>query len=166
MNHAENAAPHPAKPLLQKAAEVFLAATLAMMVIAVFSNVVLRYAFDTGLVVYEELARLLFVWLVCVGTVVAAYEKKHLSFTLVIDRVGPKAQTALFYLASAIAAILLGMIIKGSWDQVQAGMQSFSPVIGYPLAIAAAATLFMACVMEILLFKEVIVDRLIQRKGA
>lgn len=153
------------KPLLLKAAEAFLAITLTIMVIAVFSNVVLRYAFDTGLVVYEELSRLLFVWLVCVGTTVAAYENKHLSFTLVVDRVGPRTRSVLYYLATCIAAIVLGMVIKGAWDQVLAGMQSFSPVMGYPLALAAAATLFMACVMEVLLFKEAIIDRLLLRKG-
>src|SRR3546814_13459529 len=66
------------KPLLLKVAEAFMAATLTIMVIAVFSNVVLRYAFSTGLVIYDELSRLLFVWLVCVGSVVAASENKHL----------------------------------------------------------------------------------------
>ena len=153
------------KPAVHKAAEIFLAATLTIMVIAVFSNVVLRYAFDTGFVLYEELSRLLFVWLVCVGTALAAYENKHLNFTLVIDRVGPRTRSALYYLAHLIGAVILGMVIKGSWDQVLAGMQSFSPVMGYPLALAAAATLFMACVMELLLFKEVLIDRPSTRKG-
>lgn len=153
------------KPLLHKAAEVFLAVTLTIMVIAVFSNVVLRYAFDTGFVLYEELSRLLFVWLVCVGTALAAYEGKHLNFTLLIDRVGPRIRTFLYYLAHLIGAIVLGMVIKGSWDQVWAGMQSFSPVMGYPLALAAAATLFMACVMELLLVKEILIDRPLSRKG-
>jgi TRAP-type C4-dicarboxylate transport system permease small subunit len=154
------------KPLLHKAAEVFLAITLTIMVIAVFSNVVLRYAFDTGFVLYEELSRLLFVWLVCVGTALAAYEDKHLNFTLVVDRVSPRTRTILYYLAHLIGAIVLGMVIKGSWDQVLAGMQSFSPVMGYPLALAAAATLFMACIMELLLFKDVFIDRLLARKGS
>ena len=53
-------------PLLARVAEAFMAVTLCAMVVAVFSNVVLRYAFGTGLVIYEELSRLLFVWLVCV----------------------------------------------------------------------------------------------------
>ncbi|HEY9573375.1 MAG TPA: TRAP transporter small permease [Pusillimonas sp.] len=163
--HPSEDTPQRPKPLLHKAAEVFLATTLTIMVIAVFSNVVLRYVFDTGFVLYEELSRLLFVWLVCVGTALAAYENKHLNFTLLIDRVGPRTNTVFYYLAHAIAAVVLGMVIKGSWDQVLAGMQSFSPVMGYPLALAAAAMLFMACVMELLLFKEVLIDRPLSRKG-
>ncbi|MFC4298872.1 TRAP transporter small permease [Castellaniella hirudinis] len=150
-------APH--KPLIRKAAEVFMATTLALMVIAVFSNVVLRYAFGTGLVIYEELSRLLFVWLVCMGTVVTAHEKRHLSFDLLIDRVGPRTRAAMGVLATLVSAIVLGMVAKGAWDQVIAGLRSFSPVIGYPLAVAAAATLFMAVAMEILLFKQAVLDR-------
>ncbi len=147
------------KPLIRKAAEAFMAITLALMVIAVFSNVVLRYAFGTGLVIYEELSRLLFIWLVCMGTVVTAHEKRHLSFDLLVDRVGPRTRTAMGALAALISAIVLGMVVKGAWDQVIAGLHSYSPVIGYPLAIAAAATLFMSASMEILLFKQVILDR-------
>jgi TRAP-type C4-dicarboxylate transport system permease small subunit len=137
-----------------------MAVTLALMVLAVFSNVVLRYAFGTGLVVYEELSRLLFVWLVCMGTVVTAYDKRHLSFDLIVDRVGPRTRAGLDALASAIGAIVLGMVVKGAWDQVIAGLHSHSPVIGYPLSIAAAATLFMAAAMEVLLFKQAVLDRL------
>lgn len=149
----------PRKPLIRKAAEAFMAITLALMVIAVFSNVVLRYAFGTGLVIYEELSRLLFVWLVCMGTVVTAHEKRHLSFDLLIDRVSPRTRAAMGVLATLISAVVLGMVAKGAWDQVIAGLHSFSPVIGYPLAVAAAATLFMAVAMEILLFKQAVLDR-------
>lgn len=160
MHPAESVPRQTGKPLIRKAAEAFMAFTLALMVIAVFSNVVLRYAFGTGLVIYEELSRLLFIWLVCMGTVVTAYEKRHLSFDLVVDRAGPRTRAVLDALAGAISAIVLGMVIKGAWDQVIAGMHSYSPVIGYPLAIAAAATLFMAAAMEAMLFKQVILDRL------
>jgi len=120
---------------------------------------VLRYAFGTGLVIYEELSRLLFIWLVCMGTVVTAYDRRHLSFDLLVDRVGPRTRAAMGALAALISAIVLGMVVKGAWDQVIAGLHSYSPVIGYPLAIAAGATLFMAAAMEILLFKQVVLDR-------
>jgi TRAP-type C4-dicarboxylate transport system permease small subunit len=159
MHTPDTPAGAPRKPLIRKAAEAFMATTLALMVIAVFSNVVLRYAFGTGLVIYEELSRLLFIWLVCMGTVVTAHENRHLSFDLLVDRVGPRTRAAMGALAALISAIVLGMVVKGAWDQVIAGLHSYSPVIGYPLAIAAAATLFMAATMEVLLFKQAVLDR-------
>ena len=36
------------------------------------------------------------------------------------------------------------LLLKGSWEQVIAGMDSYSTVLGYPLALGAAATLVLA----------------------
>ena len=44
---------------------------LALMVVLVFGNVVLRYAFNSGITVSEELSRWLFVWLTFLGAIVA-----------------------------------------------------------------------------------------------
>lgn len=52
------------KPWLKRLAEGLMVLALAGMVIAVFVNVVLRYVFHTSIVSYEEISRLLFVWLV------------------------------------------------------------------------------------------------------
>ena len=45
------------------------------MVVMVFGNVVMRYAFNSGLTVSEELARFLFVWMTFLGAVVAINER-------------------------------------------------------------------------------------------
>ena len=49
-----------------RALEIIIVACLALMAVLVFGNVVLRYAFDSGIAVSEELSRLLFVWLIFV----------------------------------------------------------------------------------------------------
>ena len=67
-------------------------------------------------------------------------DDRRCSFDLLVDRVGPRTRTAMGALAALISAIVLGMVVKDAWDQVIAGLHSYSPVIGYPLAIAAAAT--------------------------
>jgi len=72
------------KPIFIQVTEWFLAVTLATMVVAVFTNVVLRYGFKTGLPFYEELSRLLFVWLVCIGAILASAEGTHLGLDMVI----------------------------------------------------------------------------------
>jgi TRAP-type transport system small permease protein len=141
--------------LLRRAAEAFLFITLAGMVVAVFVNVVLRYGFGTGIVFYEELSRLLFVWLVCVGAVLATADDQHLGFDMLTERLSGAALTICTWLARIAIAFGLVLVIKGSWDQVKAGMQSFSTVMGYPLALAAASTLFMALAMLVLLALEI-----------
>ncbi len=51
--------------------EWILVASLAVMVVLVFGNVVLRYAFNSGITVSEEVSRWLFVWLTFLGAIVA-----------------------------------------------------------------------------------------------
>ncbi|MRT18834.1 TRAP transporter small permease [Comamonas sp. CAH-2] len=132
------------KPRLQRLAEALMVLALAGMVIAVFVNVVLRYVFHTSIVSYEEISRLLFVWLVAIGAIVAAFEGSHLGFDLVTSRVGPAARKVLFWLSQLLVLACMGLLLSGSWDQVQAGLNSFSTVLGYPLALGAAATLVLA----------------------
>ncbi|KFJ10094.1 tripartite ATP-independent periplasmic transporter, DctQ component family protein [Delftia acidovorans] len=132
------------KPRLQHFAEVLMVLALAGMVIAVFINVVLRYVFHTSIVSYEEISRLLFVWLVAIGAIVAAFEGSHLGFDLVTSRVGPGARKALFWVSQALILVCMGLLLWGSWAQVEAGLNSYSTVLGYPLALGAAATLVLA----------------------
>lgn len=131
--------------------EASMAFSLALMVLAVFVNVVLRYGFDTGIVFYEELSRLLFVWLVCIGAVLAAAEGKHLGFDMLIGRMSGKTLKTCTFIAQLLSVYCLLLVVKGSWEQVKAGMHAYSTVIGYPLALAAAGTLVMAIGMLVVL---------------
>ncbi len=60
------------------AIEVLIAAALAVMVVLVFGNVVLRYGFNSGITVSEEVSRWLFIWITFLGAVVALQEHGHL----------------------------------------------------------------------------------------
>ena len=141
----------PPKSLARRITEASMALSLGVMVLAVFANVVLRYGFDTGIVFYEELSRLLFVWLVCIGAVLAAAEGKHLGFDMLVGRMTGKKLKALTFAAQLASVFCLLLVAKGSWEQVRAGMHSFSTVIGYPLALAAAGTLVMSIGMLVVL---------------
>lgn len=45
------------------------------MVVMVFGNVVLRYAFNSGIAISEEVSRWLFVWITFLGAIVAVRER-------------------------------------------------------------------------------------------
>ena len=70
-------------------------ACLAVMVVLVFGNVVLRYAFNSGISVSDELSRWLFVWITFMGAVVAMREGTHLG-TDISDRVLRSAMEAIY----------------------------------------------------------------------
>ncbi len=141
---AEKSASKPAKSRLQRLAELTMVVALSGMVIAVFVNVVLRYGFGTSIVSYEEVSRLLFVWLVAIGTIVAAFEGKHLGFDMVTSRLKGPARKALFWVSQLLAGACMVLLLIGSWEQVLAGLHSYSTVLGYPLALGAAATLVLS----------------------
>ncbi len=152
----ESASGHAPKPLIKRLAEGLMVLALAGMVIAVFVNVVLRYVFHTSIVSYEEISRQLFVWLVAIGAIVAAFEGAHLGFDMVTARVSPPVRKAMFWVSQVLIAMCMGFLLWGSWEQVVAGMQSFSTVLGYPLALGAAATLVLAVGMLIVVLRNMV----------
>ncbi|XAH21248.1 TRAP transporter small permease [Xylophilus sp. GW821-FHT01B05] len=154
MSQPETPATPPGK--LQRAAEITMVVALAGMVIAVFVNVVLRYVFDTSIVSYEEISRLLFVWLVAIGAIVAAFEGKHLGFDMVTSRLKGPARKALFWVSQLLIAVCMVLLLVGSWEQVKAGMNSFSTVLGYPLALGAVATLVLAVGMLVVVARDLL----------
>ncbi|MDL5038793.1 TRAP transporter small permease [Comamonas resistens] len=155
MSH-DNKAESAKKPLAKRLAEGLMVLALAGMVVAVFVNVVLRYVFHTSIVSYEEISRLLFVWLVAVGAIVAAFEGSHLGFDMVTSRVGPGTHKALFWLSQLLIAACMALLLWGSWEQVVAGWNSYSTVLGYPLALGAAATLVLAIGMLVVVVRDVL----------
>lgn len=162
MSHPSTTPTH--KPFLLRLAEILMVASLAGMVVAVFVNVVLRYVFNTSIVSYEEIARLLFVWLVAVGSIVAAYEGTHLGFDMVTSRVGPKVSRILFWVSQLLVVACMLMLLKGSWEQVKAGMDSYSTVLGYPLALGAAATLVLAIGMLLVAVRDMLRGKPMERQ--
>ncbi|MPN03285.1 2,3-diketo-L-gulonate TRAP transporter small permease protein YiaM [bioreactor metagenome] len=100
--------------------------------------------FATSIVSYEEISRLLFVWLVAIGAIVTAFEGKHLGFDMLTSRLKGTPRKVLFWVSQLLVAGCMVLLLVGSWEQVKAGMDSYSTVLGYPLALGAAATLVLA----------------------
>ena len=136
---------------LRHLVEALMAMCMTGMVLAVFGNVLLRYFWGTGWVVSEELSRLLFVWLVCLSATLAFGESKHLGFDLVTARMTGTKAAVLLWLSRGLIALALWYLFRGSWEQVLVGMDSRSPVMNYPLALAAGGILLMGACMAVLL---------------
>src|SRR5690606_23619975 len=54
--------------------ELIMVALLTGMALMVFVNVVLRYGFNTGIAISEEMSRFFFIWLTFIGAVVTFHE--------------------------------------------------------------------------------------------
>src|SRR6266513_3210091 len=76
-----------------------IAMCLAAMVVLVFSNVVLRYVFNSGIAISEELSRWLLVWLTFLGAIVALRQHAHLGVDTLV-RALPAAGKRVCFIAS------------------------------------------------------------------
>jgi len=89
----------------ESAVSNLMALFLALMGILVFSNVVLRYFFNSGLTWAEEMSRFLFVWVVFLGAIGALKENNHLGFSTLVQALPPMLKK-LCYIVSNILMIL------------------------------------------------------------
>src|SRR4029077_2253879 len=110
----------------------FIALCLAVMVVLVFGNVVLRYAFNSGITVSEELSRWLFVWLTFVGAVVALRDHAHLGMDSVVSRLPAWGKKACFLLAQVLMLYCIYLFFVGSWQQVGINIGNMAPATGLP----------------------------------
>jgi TRAP-type C4-dicarboxylate transport system permease small subunit len=129
-----------------------IAAAMAVMVALVFGNVVMRYAFNSGFTVSEELSRWLFVWLTFTGAVIAMRDHAHLGTDMLVGRLGPTGKRICMGLSLALMLACLGMIFKGTYEQFMVNKDSESPVMEVSLGwFYAAGMVFSALGAPILL---------------
>ena len=132
---------------LETVTEWIMALMLAVMVGLVFGNVVLRYAFNSGIVAAEEIARLMFVWLVFLGATLALRHQQHLGLELVQVRLPPRVRRACAVISHLLMLYALWLFVEGSWIQLLIGMETYSTVLRFPMALYAAAGFFPALAM-------------------
>jgi TRAP-type C4-dicarboxylate transport system permease small subunit len=87
---------------------------LAVMVIVVFVNTVLRYCFNSGIIVAEELVRYLFVWATYLAVISVYYDHNHIAVTTIVDRLSPRMRAVFAVITSALALFGLGILVQGS----------------------------------------------------
>jgi TRAP-type C4-dicarboxylate transport system permease small subunit len=132
---------------LMKRLEGLIALMLALMVVLVFGNVVLRYGFNSGIAVSEELSRYLFIWLTFMGAVIAVHERAHLgvdSLPRLLPRTG---RLACAVASEALMLASTALLFTGSWKQVLVNLATKSPVSGTPLALIYVAGLAASVMM-------------------
>jgi len=106
---------------------------LAVMTLAVFLQVVLRYVFAYAVEGMDELPRYLFVWLVMIGAAAAMHRGQHTTLEFFRDRLGRRG--------GALARVLTGLggmglflsLIRSSVVLVPNSQLQSSPGLGLPL---------------------------------
>lgn len=106
-----------------------IALSLLVMVALVFGNVVLRYGFNSGLTLSEELSRWLFVWVIFLGAVVALRDKTHLGTDMLVGKLGAQGKRICMGLSLLAMLYVMWLLLQGSYAQFQVNVDSQSPVM-------------------------------------
>jgi TRAP-type C4-dicarboxylate transport system permease small subunit len=115
---------------LFKAVEAVLAALLLGMVLMVFGNVVLRYVFNSGIVVSEELSRIFFVWLTFIGAIVAMRDGSHLGMDNFVSKLSRRGKLVCLTVCQVLILVCCAMLFWGTWRQHEVNATTLAPVTG------------------------------------
>jgi TRAP-type C4-dicarboxylate transport system permease small subunit len=108
---------------------------LAAMVVLVFGNVVLRYAFDSGITVSEEVSRWLFVWMTFIGALVALKERAHLGSDMLVSRLPRLGKQVCLVVGHMLMLYITWLLFQGSLAQARINLDVEAPVTGASVAI-------------------------------
>lgn len=110
-----------------------IAVCLAVMVVLVFGNVFLRYAFNSGISVSEEVSRWFFVWMTFLGALVALRDHGHLGVDALVTRLSPFGKRICLAVSQALMAYVCWLLLVGSWDQTVINMDVKAPTSGWSM---------------------------------
>jgi TRAP-type C4-dicarboxylate transport system permease small subunit len=117
-----------------RALELTIVACLAVMALLVFGNDVLRYGFNSGIAVSEELARLLFVWLVLLGAILATRQHAHIGFDSLVKSLPQRWKKFVVVFTGLLMLAACVIFVVGGWQQTSINLDNSYPVLGISYA--------------------------------
>jgi TRAP-type C4-dicarboxylate transport system permease small subunit len=141
--------------LLDFSGRLIAATLLGFMFVALLANVVLRYAFGSGIAWAYEIHALLLPWVVAGGMVIAAARGRNIVVTLLPDMLGPQAARLVGLVAqAAVAAICVGVLVSSQPILRASQFQTLSTlgvkqIWGYASLIYAFAGMALIAALEI-----------------
>lgn len=113
-----------------KLLDLLIVACMIAMVFMVFGNVVLRYGFNSGIDVSDEMSRYCFIWLTYIGAMVAMREKGHLGVDTLVKHLGIGGKKLCLFLSEALMLTCNILFFVGTWKMHELQVSNVSPVVG------------------------------------
>ena len=133
---------------------VLMVACLALMVVLVFGNVVMRYPFNSGFTLSEELSRWLFVWMTFLGAVVALNERGHLGTDSLVARLPIRGKKICLGLSHAFMLYICWLVFQGALEQTKINWTSTSAVMETSMGYFYSCGVFFAVSAAVILFND------------
>jgi TRAP-type C4-dicarboxylate transport system permease small subunit len=156
--------------LFFKFLELLVVACMVAMVIMVFGNVVLRYGFNSGIMVSDEMSRYCFIWLTYIGAMIAMRERGHLGVDTLVKHLPVLGKKACLFISEALMLFTNWLFLQGTWRMHDLQVTNVSPVVGISMiwvygigyVVAVVMGLFNITVLYRLLTGKLSEDELVQ----
>ncbi|MDR1495865.1 MAG: TRAP transporter small permease [Clostridiales Family XIII bacterium] len=106
---------------------------IAVAVVVIFMQIIMRYVFNNSLSWSEELARYLFIWFSWLGVSIGQRNGEHISVTLLTDRLKPAPQKVVIFIKDIITLLILLVLVY--YGVVVVGKQISMGVVSVALKI-------------------------------
>ena len=140
---------HKAIDLFFKLLEFLVVACMVAMVIMVFGNVVLRYGFNSGITVSDEMSRYCFIWLTYIGAMIAMRERGHLGVDTLVKHLPRAGKKACLFVSEALMLLTNALFFIGTWKMHELQVTNVSPVVGISMIWVYGVGYVVAVVMAI-----------------
>jgi TRAP-type C4-dicarboxylate transport system permease small subunit len=111
--------------------------------------VVLRYAFNSGILVSEEMSRYFFIWLTYIGAMIAMRERGHLGVDTLVRRLPRAGKKFCLFLSEALMLFVNVLFFIGTWKMHELQVTSISPVVGISMIWVYGVGYVVAVVMAL-----------------
>lgn len=140
--------------LARRLMDGLLALLLAVMVLLVFGNVILRYGFNSGITASEEVSRWAFVWMTFIGALVALREHAHLGTDVLVSRLPRLGKRICLAIGQVLMIGTTLLLFWGSLAQVKVNLGVSSPVTGTSMGFFYAVGVVFAVPAALLLLRD------------
>ncbi len=134
---------------LQRAANALGGLLFAGLFLVFLVQITARFGFGRPLPWTDELAVILYIWVILWASAFMVKPREHVVFDLIYNSVGPRWKRAMRLLGSALIAGLAALALPGSWDYVSFMKREGTPVLGVsfmwvfmPFVVMLAAVVF------------------------
>lgn len=120
-----------------------------VMVITVFINVIGRFVFQAGITEAEELAKILFVWLIFIGAVLLSWDNKHIYVDILVNALPRIPKRIIAVISNLLVSVILAILVWQGYYFVTSNIGLAMPMTKIPVAVvhailpAAAALMFL-----------------------
>lgn len=145
------------------AGEIFCGIGFASLFAVFIIQIFFRYVFNDPLSWSQEVAGILYVWIVCVGSATIVKERDHVSFDLFYESVAPSKRRIMALMGTGFMLVVLLLSLYGNYDYIAFTARQKTPTLRLPMTVVFSA--FGVFLVLVIVNSAVRIYRLMQSDG-